>query len=90
MTLKAQTIAKVAVLRSHRAQPGLGSTKYDSVTRISTVYPMATREEPPEAKHAWNLMFYLERVTLSYFVEPSPGERGWDRKYGYLSHWSAL
>ena len=23
------------------------------------------------------------RVTLSYFVEPSPGERGWDRKYGY-------
>jgi hypothetical protein len=25
-------------------------------------------------------------VTLSYFVEPSPGERGWDRKYGYASH----
>lgn len=26
------------------------------------------------------------RVTLSYFIEPSPGERGWDRKYGYPSH----
>jgi len=26
------------------------------------------------------------RVTLSYFVEPRPGERGWDRKYGYPSH----
>ncbi|WP_161533408.1 hypothetical protein [Bradyrhizobium sp. LCT2] len=26
------------------------------------------------------------RVTLSYFAEPSPGERGWDRKYGYPSH----
>ena len=26
------------------------------------------------------------RVTLSYFIEPSPGERGWDRKYGYASH----
>ena len=26
------------------------------------------------------------RVTLSYCVEPSPGERGWDRKYGYASH----
>lgn len=26
------------------------------------------------------------RITLSYFVEPSPGERGWDRKYGYASH----
>lgn len=26
------------------------------------------------------------RVTLSYFIEPSPGERGWDKKYGYASH----
>lgn len=26
------------------------------------------------------------RATLSYFIEPSPGERGWDRKYGYPSH----
>jgi hypothetical protein len=26
------------------------------------------------------------RVTLSYFIEPSPGERGWERKYGYPSH----
>jgi len=26
------------------------------------------------------------RVTLSYFVEPSPGARGWTPKYGYQSH----
>ena len=26
------------------------------------------------------------RVTLSYFVEPSPGERGWTPRYGYQSH----
>jgi hypothetical protein len=26
------------------------------------------------------------RVTLSYFVEPSPGARGWANKYGYQSH----
>ena len=26
------------------------------------------------------------RITLSYFIEPSPGERGWDKKYGYASH----
>jgi hypothetical protein len=26
------------------------------------------------------------RVTLSYFVEPSPGARGWVSKYGYQSH----
>jgi hypothetical protein len=26
------------------------------------------------------------RVTLSYFVEPSPGERGWSHKHRYASH----
>jgi hypothetical protein len=26
------------------------------------------------------------RVTLSYFVEPNPGSRGWTRKFRYMSH----
>jgi hypothetical protein len=26
------------------------------------------------------------RVTLSYFVEPNPGRRGWQRRYRYASH----
>lgn len=26
------------------------------------------------------------RVTLSYFIEPSPGERGWRKKFKYQSH----
>ncbi len=26
------------------------------------------------------------RVTLSYFIEPSPGRRGWKRKFRYQSH----
>ncbi|MGN9805596.1 S8 family serine peptidase [Micromonospora sp. L32] len=26
------------------------------------------------------------RVTLSYFVEPNPGRRGWQRRYSYASH----
>jgi hypothetical protein len=26
------------------------------------------------------------RVTLSYFVEPNPGNRGWRRRYSYSSH----
>ncbi len=26
------------------------------------------------------------KVTLSYFVEPNPGARGWSTKYGYQSH----
>ena len=30
---------------------------------------------------------YVEmKVTLSYFIEPNPGERGWTRKYSYASH----
>jgi hypothetical protein len=42
---------------------------------------------PREALLALPLDTQVEmRVTLSYFVEPSPGERGWDRKYGYPSH----
>lgn len=42
---------------------------------------------PRDALQALPLHTQVEmRVTLSYFVEPSPGERGWDRKYGYASH----
>lgn len=26
------------------------------------------------------------RITLSYFIEPSPGEVGWDNRYRYASH----
>jgi hypothetical protein len=26
------------------------------------------------------------RVTLSYFIEPNPGSRGWARRYSYMSH----
>ena len=26
------------------------------------------------------------KITLSYFVEPNPGDRGWTTKYGYQSH----
>jgi hypothetical protein len=26
------------------------------------------------------------RVTLSYFIEPNPARRGWEKRYGYASH----
>lgn len=26
------------------------------------------------------------RITLSYFIEPNPGERGWKRRHSYASH----
>jgi Subtilase family len=30
---------------------------------------------------------YVElRITLSYFIEPNPGERGWTRRHRYASH----
>jgi hypothetical protein len=42
---------------------------------------------PREALQALPVDTHVKlRVTLSYFIEPSPGERGWDKKYGYASH----
>ena len=30
---------------------------------------------------------YVElRVTLSYYIEPNPGERGWTKRHSYPSH----
>jgi hypothetical protein len=42
-------------------------------------WPRAALEELGEAEVSL-------RVTLSYFVEPNPGERGWTRRYRYSSH----
>ena len=41
---------------------------------------------PREALTALQNTEVAMRVTLSYFVEPSPGARGWTPKYGYQSH----
>jgi len=41
---------------------------------------------PKEALEALGATKVRMRVTLSYFIEPSPGERGWNAKYGYPSH----
>jgi hypothetical protein len=30
--------------------------------------------------------FVRLRVTLSYFIEPNPGRRGWERRHRYASH----
>lgn len=42
-------------------------------------WPQAELEELGDATVAM-------RVTLSYFVEPNPGERGWTQKHQYASH----
>lgn len=41
---------------------------------------------PREALLALQNTEVVMRVTLSYFVEPSPGSRGWTQRYGYQSH----
>ena len=42
---------------------------------------------PTEALQALPEQTQVEmRVTLSYFIEPNPGERGWANKYRYASH----
>jgi hypothetical protein len=41
---------------------------------------------PTEALVALQNTDVTMRVTLSYFVEPSPGARGWTPRYGYQSH----
>ncbi|MBM3550788.1 MAG: S8 family peptidase [Alphaproteobacteria bacterium] len=41
---------------------------------------------PREALEALQNAEVSMRVTLSYFIEPSPGSRGWTQRYGYQSH----
>lgn len=41
---------------------------------------------PTEALEALQNTEVTMRVTLSYFVDPSPGARGWTSRYGYQSH----
>jgi hypothetical protein len=41
---------------------------------------------PTDALAALGEIEVTLRVTLSYFVEPNPGDRGWTTKYGYQSH----
>lgn len=60
-------------------------------------YAEAGIEDPGQSWNALKVGAYTElthirsqrfslRVTLSYFVEPSPGRRGWSRKHRYPSH----
>lgn len=41
---------------------------------------------PKDALEALQDTLVTLRVTLSYFVEPNPGDRGWTTKYSYQSH----
>jgi hypothetical protein len=41
---------------------------------------------PAEALEALGQTLVQMKVTLSYFIEPNPGERGWTRRHRYSSH----
>jgi hypothetical protein len=41
---------------------------------------------PREELTALGAMDVELRITLSYFIEPNPGERGWTRRHRYASH----
>jgi hypothetical protein len=41
---------------------------------------------PSEALEALGQQLVQMKVTLSYFIEPNPGERGWTKRHRYSSH----
>ncbi|GEP60429.1 S8 family peptidase [Reyranella soli] len=56
-----------------------GTIKYRELNLHSLPWPAEVLEQLQETT-------VTLRVTLSYFVEPNPGDRGWSTKYGYQSH----
>lgn len=69
-------IAQDAILPFHKDQ---NSVKYREMRLHSLPWPRETLEELQDTE-------VTLRVTLSYFIEPNPGARGWSTKYGYQSH----
>lgn len=52
----------------------------------SSEYRLHSLPWPADVLEALHDTLVTVRVTLSYFVEPSPGRRGWTRKFRYQSH----
>lgn len=57
----------------------------DNQTRLGEIHLHAL-PWPREALEALHETDVVLRVTLSYFIEPNPGERGWRGRYRYASH----
>lgn len=56
-----------------------GDIKYRELKLHSLPWPIEVLQQLQETP-------VTLRLTLSYFVEPNPGDRGWSTKYGYQSH----
>jgi len=70
------TLIAQGTLRPYRRD---GDIKTDEAVQYQLPWPTAVLEELGETE--------LEvKVTLSYFVDPNPGRRGWLNRYSYASH----
>ena len=59
------------------------ATQYRYISRDMHLYRLPW---PVEVLQGLGAILVKMRVTLSYFVEPSPGEVGWQDRYRYASH----
>ena len=90
----AKTQIQALVRRYGYGVPNLGralrSTRNDLTLMVEDELQPFQREGNAAAKtrdmKLHRLPWPLLRATLSYFVEPNPGERGWTRRHRYASH----
>ncbi|MEH2060036.1 MAG: S8 family peptidase [Nostoc sp.] len=66
-------------LQPFHKKDGKGSVKTKEMNLHILPWPTQELENLREAKVEM-------RVTLSYFIEPNPGERGWENKHSYASY----
>ena len=74
----ATMIVQESLFPFHRVE-GRGSVRTREMHLHELPWPRAVLYEMAEAP-------VTMRVTLSYFIEPSPGRRGWTRRHRYQSH----
>ncbi len=60
--------------------------KLDKTTAKTNHFVLHSLPWPREALEALHDQEVTVRITLSYFIEPSPGRRGWGTKFRYASH----
>lgn len=76
-TTQAATLLYEGAIQPYRAQ---GSAARSNEMHVHSL------PWPREVLQALGAEPITLRVTLSYFVEPSPGRRGWNQRYRYASH----
>lgn len=60
--------------------------KLDGTTPKTNHFVLHSLPWPTAALDALHAQEVTVRITLSYFIEPSPGRRGWGTKFRYASH----